>query len=135
MKLEPMRMKWKSFGWVTYEINGHDFNSLENVIRKFKKNPKPTVVICRTIKGKGISFMEDDILWHYRSPDETELKFIFNRVEIKIMRNAFVDEITPYLKKIKKLFYCLVILVINYTTNLKKNIQIDFIIVVLQKPI
>ena len=47
MKLEPMRMKWKSFGWVTYEINGHDFNSLENVIRKFKKNPKPTVVICK----------------------------------------------------------------------------------------
>ena len=74
MKLEPMKMKWKSFGWVAYEINGHDFKSLEKVIRKFKKNPKPTVVICRTIKGKGISFMEDKILWHYRSPDETEVK-------------------------------------------------------------
>ena len=83
MKLEPMRMKWKSFGWVTYEINGHDFNSLENVIRKFKKNPKPTVVICRTIKGKGVSFMEDDILWHYRSPDKTELKKSLIELKLK----------------------------------------------------
>ena len=102
MKLEPMKMKWKSLDGL-HEINGHDFKSLERVIRKFKKNPKPTVVICRTIKGKGISFMEDKILWHYRSPDETEVKKVFNRVEIKIMRNAFVDEITKISKKDKKI--------------------------------
>ena len=69
MKLDPMKQKWKSFGWKTYEIDGHNFVNLVNVIKKFANNPKPTAVICHTIKGKGISFMEDDNLWHYRSPD------------------------------------------------------------------
>ncbi len=72
MNLDPMKQKWQAFGWKTYEIDGHNFSSLINVIKKFKKNPKPTAVICRTIKGKGVSFMENDNLWHYRSPDKKE---------------------------------------------------------------
>jgi len=72
LKFEPISEKWKSFGWKTFEINGHDFKSIEKTIVKFKKNPLPTVVICRTIKGKGISFMQNDNLWHYRSPNKEE---------------------------------------------------------------
>ena len=72
MKLDPIKDKWKSFGWKTHEIDGHSFSSLIKVLKEFKKNPKPTAVICRTIKGKGVSFMEDDNLWHYRSPDRQE---------------------------------------------------------------
>lgn len=83
MKLEPMKEKWKSFGWNTYEIDGHNYTSLISVIKKFKKNPKPTAVVCRTIKGKGISFMEDDILWHYRSPDNEEFKKSIKELNIK----------------------------------------------------
>ena len=72
VKLEPMKEKWKSFGWKTYEIDGHNYQSLTSVIKKFKKSPKPTVIICRTTKGKGVSFMEDNNLWHYRSPSKEE---------------------------------------------------------------
>ena len=72
LKIEPIKNKWESFGWKVYEINGHDFKSIDKVFNKFNNNPIPTAVICRTIKGKGISFMEDDNLWHYRSPDRKE---------------------------------------------------------------
>ena len=72
LKFEPIKEKWKSFGWKVYEIDGHNFSSIDKVLKIFKKNPIPTAVICRTIKGKGISFMEDDNLWHYRSPDKAE---------------------------------------------------------------
>ena len=83
MKLDPMKQKWKSFGWKTYEIDGHNFVNLVNVIKKFANNPKPTAVICRTIKGKGISFMEDDNLWHYRSPDKIEYLKAINELGYK----------------------------------------------------
>ena len=83
MYLDPIKDKWKSFGWKTYEIDGHNFSSLINVIKKFKKNPKPTAVICKTIKGKGISFMEDDNLWHYRSPDKKEYLNAINELGFK----------------------------------------------------
>jgi transketolase len=83
MKLEPIRQKWKSFGWKTHEVDGHNFNSLINVIKEFKKDPRPTAVICRTIKGKGVSFMEDDNLWHYRSPDKNEYLNAIKELGIK----------------------------------------------------
>lgn len=83
MKLDPIRDKWKSFGWKTHEIDGHNFKSLISVIKKFKKNPKPTVIICRTIKGKGVSFMEDDNLWHYRSPSKSEFLKAIKELDVK----------------------------------------------------
>ena len=64
LKIEPMKDKWQSFGWKVYEINGHSFKSIDKVFSKFNKNPIPTAVVCRTIKGKGISYMENKPLWH-----------------------------------------------------------------------
>ena len=76
LNLEPLLDKWKSFGWDTYEING---NSIKEILNKFKKiiknkkSQKPKVIIANTIKGKGVSFMEDDNNWHYRSPEYNEI--------------------------------------------------------------
>lgn len=73
LKFEPIEDKWKSFGWNVKEIDGHNYSQIENCLKRFKSGSKPTAVICRTIKGKGISFMQDDNLWHYRAPDRDEL--------------------------------------------------------------
>jgi len=72
LKLEPLSKKFKSFNCNVKNINGHNFNQ---IYRSFlvKKNKKPTVIIAHTIKGKGVSFMENSILWHYKFPNEKEL--------------------------------------------------------------
>lgn len=66
-----MAKRWEGFGWNVIEVNGHNHDELRNAL-KDTSNPghKPTVVIAHTVKGKGVSFMEMDILWHYRFPHE-----------------------------------------------------------------
>lgn len=73
LELEPFSMKWKSFGWNVVEVDGHDHRLLGSAFLKAKGEiEKPTAIICHTIKGKGISFMENSVLWHYRSPQGEE---------------------------------------------------------------
>lgn len=62
------REKWLAFGWEVKEINGHDINELKGSISSIGSTTKPLAVIAHTIKGKGVSFMEDQLLWHYRPP-------------------------------------------------------------------
>jgi len=63
--LSPLNEKWRAFGWHVIEINGHDFNQIENAFKKAKTiKGKPTCIIAHTIKGKGVSFMEDNPAWH-----------------------------------------------------------------------
>lgn len=69
--LEPLIEKWESFGWHVQEIDGHDFKQIFNALNSFS-NEKPNVVILNTLKGKGVSFMENQLLWHYRAPDDRE---------------------------------------------------------------
>lgn len=80
--LEPMAKKWDSFGWSVKETDGHDLNKLSNALKKipFSKN-KPSVVIAHTTKGKGVSFMENNILWHYRAPNEKEYQMARTELE------------------------------------------------------
>ncbi|MCM8786237.1 MAG: transketolase [Candidatus Omnitrophica bacterium] len=70
VKLEPIEKKWESYGWETKRIDGHNFkeifDSFKNV--KNRKSEKPLVIIANTIKGKGVSFMENQILWHGIAP-------------------------------------------------------------------
>ena len=68
MALEPYRRKWESFGWQVKEIDGHNMQEIISVFKNspFKKN-KPSLVIAKTIKGKGISFMENNYQWHGKS--------------------------------------------------------------------
>lgn len=70
IKLEPFEDKWKSFGWNTIRIDGHNHEELKKGFEGHHSGNIPTVIIADTIKGKGISFMENDILWHYRFPHE-----------------------------------------------------------------
>lgn len=71
LELEDFSAKWRAFGWNVIELNGHNHDALRAAL-KDTHNPghKPTVVIANTVKGKGISFMESDILWHYRFPHD-----------------------------------------------------------------
>ncbi len=73
LSLAPFADKWKSFGWNVLEIDGHNHDELRLAFSKAKESAdKPTVIIANTVKGKGVSFMEFDILWHYRFPHEGE---------------------------------------------------------------
>ena len=71
--------KWSAFGWHTIKANGHSFKSLDSAFAKIdkKKNKKPSVIIASTIKGKGISFMENQGKWHHKIPNEYELNKIY----------------------------------------------------------
>ena len=71
-KLNPFKKKWESFGWKVIEIDGHNHKMIEKSF-KMKKINKPILIIARTVKGKGVSFMEDDNNWHYRVPTKKEL--------------------------------------------------------------
>jgi transketolase len=67
--LKPLGEKWRAFGWGVREIDGHDLLSLEEVLMHLPIEPgKPSCVVAHTVKGKGVSFMEDQLLWHYRAP-------------------------------------------------------------------
>ena len=72
-KFYPIFEKIKSFGWDCHEIDGHDTQSIINTYQKLKFK-KPTMIICNTIKGKNVSYMENEPIWHYRSPNEKEYK-------------------------------------------------------------
>ena len=63
LEFYPLKEKWESFGWSVYEVNGHDYEAIERVTTL--NSEKPKVIICKTIKGKGVSFMEDQLIWHY----------------------------------------------------------------------
>jgi transketolase len=69
ISLSPLDKKWKSFGWNVISIDGHNHDQLLIAYKKaIASKLKPTVILANTIKGKGISFMEGNILWHYRFP-------------------------------------------------------------------
>ncbi len=75
MSLDPLVDKWKAFGWNTIEIDGHNMDELLASFAQFPAaNDKPTAIIAHTVKGKGVSFMEDDNNWHYRIPNVAEVE-------------------------------------------------------------
>jgi len=84
LDLEPFAEKWRSFGWCVKEVDGHDHEKLQNVFFKlpFDKE-KPSVVIAHTIKGKGVSFMENSVLWHYRCPRGQEFEAAIKEIGAK----------------------------------------------------
>lgn len=71
--LAPLSEKWRVFGWATIEIDGHSFQEMEQALSSLSGDPRPKAIICNTIKGKGIPFMEDDNNWHYRIPTAEEV--------------------------------------------------------------
>jgi len=82
INLEPLMDKFLSFGWAVKEIDGHSLNQISNILKDipFKKG-KPSMIIAHTVKGKGVSFMENKIEWHYRSPNDHELMLALKELE------------------------------------------------------
>ena len=71
LSLEPFVDKWQAFGWNVVNVDGHDHQKLLDAFNS-KIKGKPLCIVAETIKGKGVSFMENNILWHYRSPQGEE---------------------------------------------------------------
>jgi len=72
--LEPLKDKYLSFGWEVFEVDGHSIEELDNALKEAKSlKGKPKVIIAHTVKGKGVSFMENNVDWHGKAPSE-ELK-------------------------------------------------------------
>ena len=82
LSLEPLRAKWESFGWFVKEVNGHDFEEISHSLKEAKKEDKPSAIIAHTVKGKGVSFMEDNNNWHYRIPNTEELSAALSEIEV-----------------------------------------------------
>jgi transketolase len=73
LELEPFADKWTAFGWSVREVDGHDHDALIRNLESLPASPyKPTCLIAHTTKGKGVSFMENTVLWHYRIPRGAE---------------------------------------------------------------
>ncbi len=74
MALDPLVDKWRAFGWNACELDGHDMGAILEALAKHRGvGDKPTMIVAHTVKGKGVSFMEDDNNWHYRIPTADEV--------------------------------------------------------------
>lgn len=85
MALEPLNKRYEAFGFHVQEIDGHDLNQIYDAILKTQevgpKEHKPCVIIAHTIKGKGVSFMEDEVKWHGVAPNDEELAKALSELE------------------------------------------------------
>ncbi len=82
IKIEPLKKKLQSFGCKVFEVNGHSVKQISKCLKK-KTKDKIKVIIANTIKGKGVSFMENNNLWHYKNPNEIQLKKALKEIELK----------------------------------------------------
>ncbi|WP_130471069.1 transketolase [Candidatus Magnetaquicoccus inordinatus] len=74
LALEPLAEKLRAFGWAVTEVDGHDHEAVRSACKGFPwQVGKPSVLLAHTVKGKGVSFMENQVVWHYRNPSEEQL--------------------------------------------------------------
>ena len=83
LDLMPYDKKFESFNWEYYECNGNSISALQSTFKKITKSnsQKPKVIVAKTIKGKGVSFMENKVEWHYKSPDHEQFKQAIQEVK------------------------------------------------------
>jgi transketolase len=77
--MKPFADKWKAFGWNVLEIDGHNYDEIREALLT-RKSGIPTLIVANTIKGKGVSFMENIPIWHYRMPNEQELPILMKEL-------------------------------------------------------
>lgn len=83
LNLESLADKWRAFSWAVREIDGHDFRQIENALTSIPFEPdRPSCIIAHTVKGKGVSFMENQLAWHYKSPDDEQLRQALCELEV-----------------------------------------------------
>lgn len=82
--LEPLAEKWRAFGWVAEKVDGHRIDDLVGALKRDKKESrdKPKILVADTVKGKGISFMEQVPIWHYRMPNAEEMEIVKSELGI-----------------------------------------------------
>lgn len=80
--LTNWKEKWNSFGWLVKEVDGHDINALEKVLQEENKTGKPVLLIAHTVKGKGVSIMENNPLWHFKLPNKKEKKIFYSELGV-----------------------------------------------------
>jgi len=74
LALDPLADKWRAFGWTAYEVDGHNMQALVDLLERVPDGSgRPVAIVAHTVKGKGVSFMEDDNNWHYRIPTADEV--------------------------------------------------------------
>lgn len=84
MNMEPIDRKFEAFGFYVIKIDGHDFEAMETALNQFHRNigsGKPTCILLKTIKGKGVSFMEDVVGWHGKAPDDRQFETAMNELK------------------------------------------------------
>ena len=74
MTVEPLADKWRAFGWKVVEVNGHNMKDVLTALHTAKTMRHPTAILMRTVKGKGVSFMENQAGWHGKAPKSEELE-------------------------------------------------------------
>jgi len=82
MGIDDWAGKWREFGWSVSEVDGHSVSELETALREPMEPDKPRIIIADTIKGKGVSFMESVPIWHFRMPNQEELKIVMQELEL-----------------------------------------------------
>ena len=81
MSISPVKEKFEVFGWNVKEIDGHKFEEIMSAVEESKKQDKPTMIIANTIKGKGVSFMENKAEWHGKAPKQEEYEIALKELE------------------------------------------------------
>ena len=77
----PVDKKCEAFGWDTVVIDGHDFDEIENALKEAKKSDKPVAIIANTTKGKGVSYMENQVGWHGKAPNDEQYETAVKELE------------------------------------------------------
>jgi transketolase len=89
MALENLRLKWKAFGWNVLTVNGHSIKQLDKVFRNIRQlTGKPTALIARTVKGKGVDFMENQVKWHGGAPKGEEADKALKQLEKQMLKTS-----------------------------------------------
>jgi transketolase len=85
MSLDPMRQRWEAFGWEVFEINGNDIDALVETFDTMSfLNKKPKLIIARTVKGHGVSYMENVAKWHHGVPTEEQYELAIREINDRI---------------------------------------------------
>lgn len=93
--LTNWREKWEAFGWLVKEVDGHDIKALDIILHEENETGKPVFLIAHTVKGKGISIMENNPLWHFKLPNKKEKKAFYAELE-------FTEEEVKHAESISK---------------------------------
>jgi transketolase len=85
LELEPFADKWRAFGFAVKEVDGHDVNQLRGVLGKLPLAAgKPSAIICHTVKGRGVSFVEKNFSWHHKNRvTDEELTALLSELEVE----------------------------------------------------